>query len=55
MILSPLYPDVCDVVLGVDHGLFEDALEHKKEMRGIYGDVDLKVMISKNWLVNISR
>ena len=30
-----------DVVLGVDHGLFEDALEHKKEMRGIYDDVDL--------------
>jgi len=30
-----------DVVLGVDHGLFEDALEQKKDTRGIYDDVDL--------------
>ena len=30
-----------DVVLGVDHGLFEDALEHKKDARGVYDDVDL--------------
>ena len=30
-----------DVVLGVDHGLFEDALEMKKDTRGIFDDVDL--------------
>ena len=30
-----------DVVLGVDNGLFEDALEQKKDTRGIYDDVDL--------------
>ncbi|MGC6484454.1 MAG: pyruvate, phosphate dikinase [Candidatus Puniceispirillales bacterium] len=30
-----------DVVLGVDHGLFEDALEDMKDSRGIIDDVDL--------------
>ena len=30
-----------DVVLGVDHGLFEDALEDMKDARGIIDDVDL--------------
>ena len=30
-----------DVVLGVDHGLFEDALEDMKDAKGIYDDVDL--------------
>jgi pyruvate,orthophosphate dikinase len=30
-----------DVVLGVDHGLFEDALETLKAQRGVFEDVDL--------------
>ncbi|MCE2517181.1 MAG: pyruvate, phosphate dikinase [Alphaproteobacteria bacterium] len=30
-----------DVVLGVDHGLFEDALEGMKDRRGVYDDVEL--------------
>ena len=30
-----------DVVLGVDHGLFEDALEDMKDAKGIVEDVDL--------------
>ncbi|MGU9962278.1 MAG: pyruvate, phosphate dikinase [Candidatus Puniceispirillales bacterium WSBS_2018_MAG_OTU23] len=30
-----------DVVMGVDHGLFEDALEDMKTRRGVYDDVDL--------------
>ncbi len=30
-----------DVVMGVDHGLFEDALEDMKDAKGIYDDVDL--------------
>ncbi len=30
-----------DVVMGVDHGLFEDALEDLKLQRGIYDDTDL--------------
>jgi pyruvate,orthophosphate dikinase len=30
-----------DVVLSVDHGLFEDALEDMKASKGIYDDVDL--------------
>ncbi len=30
-----------DVVLGVDHGLFEDALEDLKAQRGIFDDVEL--------------
>ena len=30
-----------DVVLGVDHGLFEDALEDMKDSKGFYDDVEL--------------
>ena len=29
-----------DVVMGVDHGLFEDALEDMKMQRGVFDDVD---------------
>lgn len=35
-----------DVVLGIDHGLFEEALEIMKEDNGFYADVDLE---STHW------
>src|SRR5205085_9021975 len=31
-----------DVVLGLDHGLFEEALEIAKEARGLYADTELE-------------
>ena len=30
-----------DVVMGVDHGLFEDALEEMKSQRGVFEDTEL--------------
>ena len=30
-----------DVVMGVDHGLFEDALEDMKVQRGVFEDTEL--------------
>ncbi|MHA6333601.1 pyruvate, phosphate dikinase [Qipengyuania sp. CAU 1752] len=36
----------CDVVLGLDHGLFEEALEIAKEDKGLYADTE---MSAEDW------
>jgi len=41
-----------DVVLGLDHGLFEEALEIVKEDNGFYNDTE---MSSKNWQALVSE
>ena len=41
-----------DVVLGIDHGLFEEALEIMKEDNGFYADVDLE---SSHWQKLVSE
>ncbi len=41
-----------DVVLGIDHGLFEEALEIMKEDNGFYADVDLE---STHWQKLVSE
>ncbi|MEZ5750088.1 MAG: pyruvate, phosphate dikinase [Caenibius sp.] len=41
-----------DVVLGIDHGLFEEALEIMKEDNGFYADVDLE---SRHWQKLVSE
>ena len=41
-----------DVVLGLDHGLFEEALEIAKEDKGFYNDTE---MTSEDWQVLVSE
>src|SRR3546814_2524353 len=41
-----------DVVLGIDHGLFEEALEIIKEDNGFYADTD---MGSEDWQALVSQ
>ncbi len=41
-----------DVVLGVDHGLFEEALEIAKEDKGFYSDTE---MMSEDWEALVGR
>lgn len=41
-----------DVVLGIDHGLFEEALEIVKEDKGFYNDTE---MLSEDWQALVSQ
>jgi pyruvate,orthophosphate dikinase len=41
-----------DVVLGIDHGLFEEALEIVKEDKGFYNDTE---MLSEDWQALVSE
>ncbi|MFO0405164.1 MAG: pyruvate, phosphate dikinase [Labrys sp. (in: a-proteobacteria)] len=41
-----------DVVLGIDHGLFEEELEHAKERRGYVLDTDL---VAEDWRAIVER
>ncbi|HBK15150.1 MAG TPA: pyruvate, phosphate dikinase, partial [Erythrobacter sp.] len=41
-----------DVVLGVDHGLFEEALEIAKEDQGYYADTELS---AEEWKVLVAE
>jgi pyruvate,orthophosphate dikinase len=40
-----------DVVMGVSHGLFEEALEELKESKGVYADNELSAADLKELIV----